>query len=155
MVETLINILLGLSIVILGWLIFLTIKIRTVYKKANQLFSSKKQGSLSGIIEKYLSDVKNVEDHCFKLDNEAKKILKMAESSIQKTGYVRYNPFGNAGGDQSFSLALLDSKENGLVLSSIHSREGTRVYFKPINTSKSDYNLSEEEHKAIEIAQKK
>jgi len=126
-----------------------------IYKKANQLFSSKKQGNLLEIIEKYLSDVKNVEDHCFKLDNEAKKILKMAESGVQKVGYVRYNPFGNVGGDQSFSLALLDSKENGLVLSSIHSREGTRVYFKPISIGRSDYNLSEEEQKAIEIAQKK
>jgi len=152
MIDTLIYILLGFLIAILGWLIFLTVKYRVILNRAKTLFSDKGKGNLAETLEKYLSDVKEVEDHCFKLDEEAKKIKEMAEQSLQKVGVVRYNPFGDVGGNQSFSLCLLDKSENGFVISSIHSREGTRVYSKPVSKGVSDYNLSEEEKKAIEIA---
>lgn len=143
------------ALVTCGWLIFLTRKYQAILKKAKQLFSSKKEGNLSAVLEKYLTDVKTVEDHCFELDKEAKLIRKMAEAGLQRVGYIRYNPFGHVGGDQSFSLCLLDNNENGFVITSIHSREGTRVYFKPLDKAKSDYNLSEEEKKAIEMAREK
>lgn len=152
MTDNLLYVFLGANIVILGWLIFLTTKYRAILNKAKTLFSDEGSGNLSQTLEKYLKDVKTVEDHCFKLDEEAKKIRKMAESSLQKVGMVRYNPFGDVGGNQSFSLCILDDSEDGFVISSIHSREGTRVYSKPVSGGKSDYNLSDEEKKAIEIA---
>jgi hypothetical protein len=75
-------------------------------------------------------------------------------NNLQKVGFVRFNPFAATGGDQSFSLALLDRKNNGLVLSSLHSRESTRLYAKTLKRGKSiDYELSKEEQKAIEHAQ--
>jgi hypothetical protein len=147
-------ILAALNIAILGWLIFLTAKQNKIYKKAQALFDDKTSGNLAQVIEKYLKDVKAVEDHCFDLDKEAKKIRKMAEKGLFRTGFVRYNPFGDVGGNQSFSLCLLDKEKNGFVISSIHSREGTRVYAKTVTTGTGDYNLSEEEKKAIEIAVK-
>lgn len=155
MTDTLIYIFLGANIVILGWLIFLTARYRAIFNRTKTLFSDKNKGNLSETLEKYLSDVKEVEDHCFKLDEEAKKIRKMAENSLQKVGMVRYNPFGDVGGNQSFSLCILDDSLEGFVISSIHSREGTRVYSKSVSKGVSDYNLSDEERKAIEIAKKK
>lgn len=138
---------------ILGWLIFLTTRTMYLSKKAEILFSDKLPGNLSVTLRKYLEDVKAVEDHCFRLDKNIKKIQKMSESGLQKVGFVRYNPFGDVGGNQSFSLAALNHSDTGFVISSIHSREGTRVYAKTVVVGKSEYNLSDEEQKAIQIAQ--
>ena len=65
---------------------------------------------------------------------------------------MRYNPFEETGGNQSFALALLDAEGNGWVLSSLHARQGTRVYAKSIRGGRSDAALSEEETAAIRQA---
>jgi len=62
---------------------------------------------------------------------------------------VRFNPFEDVGGDQSFAIALLDQHGNGLVLSSLHNRAETRVYAKPIQAGRSEYTLSAEEQQAL------
>jgi len=72
--------------------------------------------------------------------------------SFQRVGLVRYNPFEETGGNQSFALALLDAKGDGWVLSSLHARTGTRIYAKTITAGRSDTNLSEEETAAIRQA---
>ncbi len=90
-----------------------------------------------------------------RIDDIAKNLdftRKMAEISLQKVGVVRFNPFKDMGGDQSFSIALLDSGNNGLVVSSIYSRDGNRVYTKPIKNGDSEYQLSNEEKEAIRKA---
>ena len=68
---------------------------------------------------------------------------------MQRKGLVRYNAFRNTGGDQSFAWALVDSYGNGVVLSSLHARENTRVYAKPLYDWKSSYSLTKEEEQAI------
>jgi hypothetical protein len=77
---------------------------------------------------------------------------KEGKFNIQKTGMVRFNPFSGVGGDQSFSVALLDGNNDGVVITSIYARDGNRVYAKPIKSSKSEYSLSNEEKEAIERA---
>lgn len=76
----------------------------------------------------------------------------MMAATIKKLGIVRFNPFNNTGGDQSFAIALLNSKNSGLVLSSLYLREGTRIYAKPVHDLKSNYPLSKEEEEAIKKA---
>ncbi len=81
------------------------------------------------------------------------RIGNLAMRGLHKVGIVRYNPFKDLGGDQSFAIALLDGKNSGLVISSLHTREGTRVYAKPISAGDSKkYALTEEEKQAIKIA---
>lgn len=72
--------------------------------------------------------------------------------NVQKIGLVRFNPFNETGGDHSFSLALLDGNGNGFVMTGLHTRERTRLYIKPIRNLKSEYELSQEEQKAIKEA---
>lgn len=74
--------------------------------------------------------------------------------SIQKVGILRYNAFENVGSDLSFAIALLDSHNNGIVLSGIYSRESTQTYAKPITSANSKYPLSAEEIQAINLAKK-
>ena len=71
---------------------------------------------------------------------------------LQRVGIVRYNPFADTGGDQSFSLALADAEGNGVVVSSLHRRNENRVYAKPLARWESTYLLTEEEKQAIVIA---
>ena len=71
---------------------------------------------------------------------------------LQKVGMVRFNPFADAGGDQSFSLAMTDALGNGIVLTSLHRRNENRVYAKPLKQWASTYMLTDEEKQAIGIA---
>ena len=68
---------------------------------------------------------------------------------IQKVGLVKFNPFNETGGDHSFSLALLDGNKNGIIITSLHTRERTRFYLKEVKSGKSLIELSEDEAKAL------
>ena len=77
-------------------------------------------------------------------------VLEAAQrKSFQRVGLVRYNPFEETGGNQSFALALLDAAGDGWVLSSLHARSGTRVYAKAIKAGRAEAGLSEEETAAL------
>lgn len=69
---------------------------------------------------------------------------------VQKVALKRYNPYRDTGGDQSFSVALLDGRGDGLVLTSLHSRAGTRVFAKPVKSGKEeDFPFSDEEQEVV------
>lgn len=68
---------------------------------------------------------------------------------VQKVEVLRYNPYGDTGGDQSFSIAFLDGNGKGTVLTSLHTRAGTRVYSKEIAEGKSELRLSKEEAEVV------
>ena len=68
---------------------------------------------------------------------------------IQIVEMMRYNPYGDVGGNQSFSLLLADAKKNGILFTSLHTRSGTRNYIKPIKEGKSELELSDEEKKLL------
>jgi hypothetical protein len=73
-------------------------------------------------------------------------------TSIQHIGLVRFNPFDDTGSDQSFVIALLDDRRDGIVLSSLHGRANTRLFAKPVEGGESSHALSDEEAQAIRIA---
>ncbi len=98
-----------------------------------------------------------------KQDFQARKITEIAsvvsknqaqaQGHIQKYALMRFNPFEDAGGDQSFVIALLDAKDNGVVISSLHSRNGTRVYAKSVTGAKAaSHQFTKEEKEAVDKA---
>jgi hypothetical protein len=72
--------------------------------------------------------------------------------ALQRVSVLRYKAFEDAGGDQSFTVALLDAGSNGVVFSGLHSRAGIRVYAKPVTAGRSAYALTTEEERAVETA---
>lgn len=72
--------------------------------------------------------------------------------SLQHIGMVRFNPFDDTGSDQSFAIALLDDRRDGVVISSLHGRANTRLFAKPVSDGSSTHNLSDEEAQALRIA---
>ena len=87
-----------------------------------------------------------------KLDGLSQELVDFKQgmkSAVCKVSIVRYNPFGDIGGDQSFSIVMLDDYDNGVVLTSHYGRDANRVYAKPIKSGKPEYTLSDEESKAL------
>jgi hypothetical protein len=108
--------------------------------------------SLEAILEAHLEKVFAVGRD---LDEVAARtaILEAAQRrAFQRVGLVRYNPFEETGGNQSFALALLDADGDGWVLSSLHARSGTRIYAKAITAGRTEAGLSSEETDAIRQA---
>jgi hypothetical protein len=117
------------------------------------LFSGKEAKDLESIILAHTKEISELDKEIQELFEISNKIHALAQRSIHKVGIVRFNPFKDIGGDQSFALALLDGKNSGLVISSLHTREGTRIYSKPIIQGESGkYTLTEEEKSAIKTA---
>ena len=116
----------------------------------NNLVEKTNKKSLAEILDKLLNNV----DVNRKNINEARKALQQlidkSHFHIQKVGLVRFNPFSDSGGDQSFVLSILDGKDNGVILTSLNNRGMTRWYAKKVENGKGiDFKLSEEEEKAI------
>ncbi len=111
--------------------------------------------SLEATLSAHMSRVEEVNLRLATLESEYDRLSITGALASQKISVVRFNPFGDTGGDQSFSLAVLDAHNSGYVLSSIHGRQGTRVYVKPIDFGKSKYQLSTEEDQALSQAIKR
>jgi hypothetical protein len=104
-------------------------------------------------LKEVMSRFRILEKDFERINQELETLKKKHMFSFQKAGIVRYNPFIEVGGNQSFSLALLDGKDDGVVITSHYTREGNRVYGKPIKGGNSEYSLAEEEKQAIINAQ--
>lgn len=142
-----------LVIILLAWAVSLTVLIlRNIlyYRKFTQNISKK---DLKTLLNDLINRHESVGQQLKKiLDWQDKTQVKMTRH-FQKVGFVRFNPFPQTGGDQSFCLSLLDEKDNGFVLSSLHSRDATRFYAKTVKAGQGDgYELSIEEVKAIKNA---
>jgi hypothetical protein len=133
--------------------IFSLLKIRRVKKDLAVMFSGKLAKDLESIILAHTKQIIEIDKEIQDLFEISNKIHNLALKSIHKVGVVRFNPFKDIGGDQSFALALLDGKNSGLVISSLHTREGTRIYSKPVEKGESEkYTLTEEEQSAVKNA---
>ncbi len=90
-----------------------------------------------------------------RVQEEFIKMRLQGKTYLQKIGLVRFNPFSDTGGDQSFSLALLDGQESGIIMTSLYARTGVRWYIKTIKKGKGlEHDLSKEEAEALKRATK-
>ncbi|MCD6528189.1 DUF4446 family protein [bacterium] len=108
--------------------------------------------NLEEILREQFKKLKQQEEKLEQVLEDVTELKKISQKSFQKIGIVRFNPFKEVGGNQSFSIALLDANNNGFVITSHYGRELSRVYAKPVLKGKSQYSLSKEEQEAIEKA---
>lgn len=141
-------------LLLLAWNIFLQLRLEGTRKRIRIFFKGRKTKDLEEVIAEQVKRLKNIEGDVKKLFSWNEDLQKLVDISITKVGVVRFNPFKDTGGDQSFAIALLDKNDNGLVISSLYSREGTRIYTKPVEKGISTYHLSDEEKQAIQQAMK-
>lgn len=86
-----------------------------------------------------------IEKHLSTIDNRLNK-------SIRKIETIRFNPFIDAGSNQSFAIALVNDEGDGVVMSSLYARDRMSVFAKPITKGKSDFELSSEEKEVLNKA---
>ncbi|HOI97880.1 MAG TPA: DUF4446 family protein [Candidatus Pacearchaeota archaeon] len=116
-------------------------------------FSKKQSEGEPQNVDEILAEFKKVKDKCQKLAAKVDRLEEKNRQNIGKVGIVRFNPFEGFGGNQSFSLAMLNENDCGVAITSLFSRDGNRVYAKPIKNGESQYALSKEEKEAIALAQ--
>jgi hypothetical protein len=134
---------------------FAMVQVRALVRRFDSALGSNNDGSLEKTLASHLQRVEAVDQRIAELDREYKRLSVTNGLASQKISIVRFNPFGDTGGDQSFSLAVLDAHDSGYVLTSIHGRQGTRVYAKPVDFAKSKYTLSAEEQQSLNQAIKR
>ena len=138
------------------WLGAITFLLVRIFKTFTQLTKGVSEKDLKGVLDEVLATLKKGEKLTLDFEQRLERLKIDNKSNIQKVGLVRYNPFSGTGGNQSFALALLDGNNDGFVITSLHSRESTRVFAKPVAHGKeSGYEFSKEEIQAILDAQKK
>ncbi len=103
---------------------------------------------LSDALEHVIGRLDAVEQRASKVGHHARSIDVGLESAVQRVRLERYDASGD-GAPNSFSLALLDAHDNGIVLTALAGRDRTRVYAKPIQAGQSEHGLSEEEQRAL------
>ena len=136
------------------WLIVLSVVLFRAFNFFRRLTKKVKKGNLVEVIDKVLEkEAKNSKD-LSRIQKEIRELSDEVNLHVQKVGLVRFNPFEEMGGDHSFSLALLDGRDTGVILTGLHTRERTRVYIKEVERGRSKLNLSSEEKKALAKAQK-
>ena len=141
--------------VIVVYLVILTVNFLTLKKHYSRLIEVSKKENLIDVLNTILDKLKDHKNNLDSLKNDLNYLAKKGHTYIQHVGIVKFNPFSDTGGDQSFVMSLLDGGDNGIVLTSLHNRSTTRWYVKYVKGGKGvDYQLSEEEKRAIKTAGK-
>ncbi len=144
-----------LALLALGGVLFLLVRQQRLLNRYRHLMTGTSGGNLEEILNDHIAQVRRVAEQVAAVDALTRRLEKAAYFSLQHLGIVRYNPFHDTGGDQSFAIALVDGHGNGVVLSSLHARDVTRVYAKPLTRWESSYPLTDEEKQAIALAYQK
>ncbi len=142
-----------ITIILVLLVIILMAKLSSLNKKYKKFLEKLGNGNnIEEDLETYMYRVEKVEKQNAEIANYVKTLDEDLTRCIQKVGIVRYNAFKDTGSDLSFTLALLDEHNDGVVLNGIYSREMSNIYAKPVKNGESSYTMSEEEKLAVQKA---
>ena len=125
---------------------------RKLGRRLESLTQGSDAASLEGVLGSHLERVRQVVRDVDTVAARTAMLERDFQNAFGRVGLVRFNPFEDTGGNQSFALALLDGRGDGFVVSSLHSRTGTRVYAKAVSRGSSEAALSSEESEALRQA---
>src|SRR3989338_4850568 len=128
-----------------------------LHARMNRLTRGKSGKSLEEIVIRQGADVEKFKEFRKELETYLDSVEARLDGSIRGVGTVRFNPFkGNGeGGQMSFATAFLDGEENGVIISTLNTRERMSIFAKPIVNGRSEFELTEEERSAIAKAKEK
>jgi len=142
--DILLYILIAIILVLTVWIIRLDIKLRRFTK-----------GKSGENLEEFILETRHGVEHLAKKQEKTEEIIENINTRVSKgvrgIETIRFNPFKGtgSGGNQSFASALINEEGDGVVISSLYSRERVSIFAKPIKNYKSEYELSKEEKEAI------
>ena len=124
------------------WMLLLELRLK-------KLFRGRKAKDLEEVMATLDKELKRLDTSREEIEKYLATAEKRLRKSVQNVGVIRFNPFDDAGSNQSFAIALLDESGNGVVLSGLYSRDKVNVFAKPIEKHISKYTLTNEEKEAI------
>lgn len=124
----------------------------SVEARLNSIFRESGNENTARILADYLNTVRTTAQSVARMQEQHETIVRVMPTVIRHVGLVRFSPFHDTGSDQSFALALLDGRQDGVVITALHSRTDSRLYAKPIERGKSSYSLTPEERDAMDRA---
>jgi hypothetical protein len=145
----------GLVIVVLALafaVVGLIRRVRKLGRRLESLTQGSDESSLEGVLGSHLEEVRRAVSDVDVLAGRTSALERDVQASFGRMAMVRFNPFEDTGGNQSFALAMIDGRGDGFVVSSLHARAGTRVYAKAIAAGSSEAALSDEESEALRQA---
>ena len=122
---------------------------RRLEKRYRALLGGAEDRNVEVLLLDYIARTDSLSAQLEQTQSELIDLGNVCQQHVQKVGILRYNAFDDVGGEQSFSVALLDANATGIVISGLCGREETRVYAKPVKAGRSTHNLSDEEITAI------
>ena len=144
-----------LAVLLCAALVLIALLARRVRRLDRRLIALTRGGeghSLESILEGHLDRVLAVDREVSGLLARTSALETAGRRAFQRAGLVRYNPFEETGGNQSFALALLDAEGDGFILTSLHARAGTRIYARALVGGRAEGQLSGEEARALDLA---
>lgn len=149
----------GVTVILALFVIFIGIRVLVVgsrLKKLRKQYVEVMGGTGVTDLEDVILELRNTiaaqEEHAQRMQKQLEQVEQVQQQEKGRIGVLRYNAFADQGSDLSFSIAVVNTAQDGVVLSGIHSRENTYVYAKPLDKGESSYPLTPEERKAIEQA---
>ena len=136
----------AIAVVLLLWLASLEYRLHRFLKGKNG-------GTLEGLIRGTLEEIEQIHARDAERLARIKHIDGRVQRAVQGVSTVRFNPFRDMGSKQSFATALLNEQGDGVVISTLYSRDRTSVFAKPIKQYASEYDLTPEEEQALKEAQ--
>ena len=134
------------------WLLILTYLTFRQRNFLKELFPKDGSREIRNKFKEILEAISGFEKNSQILENRLTGLKKEGLDNFSKLAVLKYNPYDDTGGDQSFSLVILNGKMDGVLITSLHSRSTTRIYLKNITGGKSDLRLSSEESQVLKKA---
>lgn len=135
--------LLAIILTILVWIVI------TEYR-FKKFFAGTKASNLEETIIEISKQIKIVRDTQAQINSHLNTVDKRLDGTVRNIQTLRFNPFDDAGSNQSFAISFLNDKGDGVIISSLYARDRMSIFAKPIINSKSDFELSSEEKKVLE-----
>ncbi len=135
----------GAVVIILLWILMIELRLK-------KIFAGTKARNLEEMIVLIGKKMNQLEEMEGEIEKHLVTVDSRLDKSIRNIETVRFNPFVDAGGNQSFAIAFMNDEKNGVVMSSLYARDRMSIFAKPIINGKSEFELSSEEKEVLEKA---
>jgi hypothetical protein len=145
----------AVAVVALGTTAILALRLRRVRSEQRAVLGDRREDLVSHAValqSQFTALYDYVQDVAARLDDRMGTAEQRLDGAVSYSSLVRYDAYGEMSGRQSMSIALLDSTQTGIVLSSIHHRDQARLYAKQIHAGRGELELSPEEAEAVKLA---
>ncbi|MGI8967488.1 MAG: DUF4446 family protein [Chloroflexota bacterium] len=142
----------ALVVLVTIWTFATQRSLRRLQARVDGVFAEAGADNTARMLVEYLNTVRSTAKMVERIKAEHDQMAALMPSVVRHVGLVRFSPFHDTGGDQSFALAVLDGGSSGVIVTGLHSRHDSRLYVKPIEAGSSAYSLTPEEREAIQRA---